>query len=184
MSHYSNSMKWNQVLFRWIKGYYPKFSNIKDEFIWRTSPYYENSIYKEEFINVSGLDKNSNYSAFSSKFTKNIKYVVAFSNLSNDTMLVCPVPIQSKNYSSIYSFNKNAFSSFSIFLMGIVLLFLHIGGSFVVQFFLLYEELKILSLSFYHLFLYNFIFHNGFEIKSFLFFVLIVLNNGVNAFSE
>ena len=108
MSHYSNSMKWNQVLSRWIKGYYPKFSNINDEFIWRTSPYYENSIYKEEFINVSGLDKNSNYSAFSSKFTKNIKYVVAFSNLSNDTMLVCPVPIKSKNYSSIYSFNKNA----------------------------------------------------------------------------
>ena len=101
MSLYSNSMKWTQVLFQWKKGCYPKFSKIKDEFIWRTSPYYENSDYKEEFINASELDKKPNYRAFSSKFKKDIKYVDAFINISKDTVLVCPVPVKSKNYSSI-----------------------------------------------------------------------------------
>ena len=101
-------MKWNKVLSQWKKGYYPRFSKVNNEFIWRTSPYYEDSSYKEEIINMTRLNDKSNYSAFSSKFNKNNRYVVSFENISKDAILVCPVPIQSKNYSSIYNFNKNA----------------------------------------------------------------------------
>ena len=57
------------------------------------------------------LNRNANYESFAIKFKKNSKYVVVFKNLSKDTVLVCPTPIKSKNYSSIYSFNKNASES-------------------------------------------------------------------------
>jgi hypothetical protein len=103
-------MKWDKVLSKWENGSYPKFSKMKEPFIWRTSPsiQYQDSKYIEECIKSPSLNVPSNYDAFSSKFTKKNKYVVDFFNLSKDTVLVCPIPKNSKNYSNIYSFTKNA----------------------------------------------------------------------------
>ena len=57
---------------------------MKKESIWRTSPYCENSEYKEEITPAPGLKQKPDYSAFSSKFSKKNKYVVAFPNISKD----------------------------------------------------------------------------------------------------
>ena len=101
-------MKWEQVLLKWKSGSYPKFSKMKKPFIWKTSPYYTDSNYLEECIYAPGLNFQPNYSPFFTKFTKNSKYVVEFPNISGDTILVCPIPKRNKNYSSIYTFNKEA----------------------------------------------------------------------------
>lgn len=101
-------MKWKDVLKNWKNGVYPKFSNGKKPFIWRTSPYYTNSLYSGEIIYEPKLDVEPNYKPFSSKFKKKYKYVVSFPNLSGDTILVVPIPKRNKNFSSLYIFNKNA----------------------------------------------------------------------------
>lgn len=41
-------MKWDLIFNKWIKEDYPKFTKMKREFIWRTSPYYKNANYKQE----------------------------------------------------------------------------------------------------------------------------------------
>ena len=38
------------MLENWKNGFYPKFSNAKKPFIWRTKPYYHNSNYSGEII--------------------------------------------------------------------------------------------------------------------------------------
>jgi hypothetical protein len=101
-------MSWEKVLDKWEKGNYPKFIKMKKSFIWKTSPYFKNSQYKEECIDAPLLNILPNYSPFISKFKKNNKYSVNFANLSGDTILIVPLPQNSKNYSNIYTFNKNA----------------------------------------------------------------------------
>jgi hypothetical protein len=45
-------MKWDLIFNKWIKEDYPKFTKMKREFIWRTSPYYKNANYKQECTNL------------------------------------------------------------------------------------------------------------------------------------
>ena len=63
-----NIMKWEQVLLKWKSGSYPKFSKMKKHFIWRTSPYYNDSIYLEECIYAPGLNFQPNSLGSNEKF--------------------------------------------------------------------------------------------------------------------
>ena len=55
-------------VFIWENGF-SKFSKMKEPFIWRTSPYYQDSKYIEECIKSPLLNVPSNYDALASKFS-------------------------------------------------------------------------------------------------------------------
>jgi len=89
-------MLWSEVLENWKNGFvlqYPK--NIKGRFFWNTSVLKNNGkvLYKEKFRKNNQLPDIQNKKDFEEyiKKSKN-KYVVSFPNLSEDTMLVIPMP--------------------------------------------------------------------------------------------
>ena len=105
-------MIWNDILNNWKNGIilkYPK--HLKDSFEWNTSVLKDKgkSIYKQRFKLNYSLPKLQNYTAFQEyiKKSKN-KYVVAFPNLSKDTILVIPIPMDGNNYATLKDFIDNA----------------------------------------------------------------------------
>ena len=105
-------MLWNEVLNNWEKGIilkYPK--QLKGPFLWNTSVLKNNGNveYKQSFRTNDDLPKIQNKMAFI-EYIKNSKneHVVAFPNLSKDTMLVIPMPVHGKNYATLMDFIDNA----------------------------------------------------------------------------
>ena len=103
-------MKWSKIIDGWSNDKVLKYpSNIKNTFVWRTSPINNNlsNTYKQEFRVDKQLPIHQDYTAFK-KYFKHSKDVVAFLNLSKDTILVVPVPRKNKNYATIKHFIDNA----------------------------------------------------------------------------
>ena len=105
-------MLWSNVLENWknrIPFKYP--SNIKGRFQWNTSVLKNNgnSEYKQTFRVDNNLVQTQSLDVYSEYF-KNSKnrYVVAFPNLSGDIILVCPMPMNGKNYATLKDFIDNA----------------------------------------------------------------------------
>jgi hypothetical protein len=103
-------MLWSKVLENWQNGIvlkYPK--KIKTSFLWNTSVLTTNSKFKQNFKINNQLPSIQNYNNFEEyiKKSKN-KYVVAFPNLNNDTMLVIPMPRLNKNYATLKNFIDNS----------------------------------------------------------------------------
>ena len=105
-------MKWKTVLDGWKDGKvlkYPK--NVKKAFMWKTSKLdkKESNTYKHEFVIYNGLPTIQNYQAYKKYITQSKnKYVVSFMNLTNDTLLVVPIPKRGKNFATIKDFIDNA----------------------------------------------------------------------------
>ena len=105
-------MLWIDVLTNWENGItlqYPK--NVKGKFQWNTSVLKnEGKVpFKQTFRTNNKLSQNQNKKDFQ-EYIKNSqnKYVVAFPNLSKDTMLVVPMPSRGKNYATLRDFIDNA----------------------------------------------------------------------------
>jgi hypothetical protein len=105
-------MLWSDVLNNWENGItlkYPK--NVKGKFQWNTSVLKNDGkvAYKQTFRTNNKLSQTQNKKDFQ-EYIKNSqnKYVVAFPNLSKDTMLVVPIPVRGKNYATLRDFIDNA----------------------------------------------------------------------------
>ena len=105
-------MLWSDVLTNWNNGIpfrYPK--NIKGKFQWNTSVLKNDGkvAYKQTFRTNDKLPERQNKKDFQEYINKSEnKYVVAFPNLSKDTMLVVPMPVSGKNYATLRDFIDNA----------------------------------------------------------------------------
>jgi hypothetical protein len=106
-------MKWSDKLDEWNKGNilnYP--TDIKKRFFYETSFCNKDnsSEYKEVFIESNSLNNlEEDYSNFEDyiKSSKN-KYIVSFSNLSGDSILIIPIPKKNKDFTTIKDFIDNA----------------------------------------------------------------------------
>jgi hypothetical protein len=105
-------MLWKDVLTDWENGMilkYPK--NVKGKFQWNTSVLKNDGkvSYLQTFRTNNKLAQNQNKKDFQEHFKNSqSKYVVAFPNLSKDTMLVVPMPVRGKNYATLRDFIDNA----------------------------------------------------------------------------
>ncbi len=103
---------WSDVLNNWSNGIilkYPK--QLKGRFLWNTSVLKNNGniIFKQSFRTDNQLPDIQNKKSFQ-VYINNLKnkYVVAFPNLSKDTMLVVPIPVNGKNYVTLRDFIDNS----------------------------------------------------------------------------
>jgi hypothetical protein len=105
-------MLWLEVLTNWKNGIplkYPK--NVKGRFQWNTSVLKNDGkvFYKQTFRTNDKLPQKQNKKDFQEHFNNSQnKYVVSFPNLSKDTMLVVPMPVRGKNYSTLRDFMDHA----------------------------------------------------------------------------
>jgi hypothetical protein len=103
---------WSTILQNWENGIphkYPK--QLKGRFLWNTSVLKNNgnSEFKQIFRTNLELPAEQNKTDFEEYIKKSTnKYVTSFLNLSKDTMLVIPMPYQSKNYATFRDFTDNA----------------------------------------------------------------------------
>ena len=105
-------MLWCDVLSNWENGIvlkYPEY--LCDIFHWNTSVLKNNGRveYIQSFITNEFLANVPNYQDFQYHIAKSPdKYVTSFLNLSKDTMLVVPMPVVGKNYTTLKDFIDNA----------------------------------------------------------------------------
>jgi hypothetical protein len=104
--------KWDDVLSKWEKGEYFTYPNtLKTRFHWNTSVLKNGgkSKFVEKFKTNKELPEKQKVKEFKDHILKSKnKYVVAFPNLSGDTMLVVPMPRSGKNYATLKGFVDNA----------------------------------------------------------------------------
>jgi hypothetical protein len=106
-------MKWKNKIDEWKTGILQTYPpDIKKRFFYQTSVIDSNlsNEYKEKYIESDRLEKiTQDYDPFAEHFVspKN-KYVTSFTNLSGTSVLIVPVPIKSKNYTTIKDFIDNA----------------------------------------------------------------------------
>ena len=105
-------MLWRDVLTNWENGItlqYP--TQLKGRFQWNTSVLKNdgNVECRQHFRTNNDLPSDQNKKDFHEQISnsKN-KYVIAFLNLSKDTMLVVPMPVRGKNYATLRDFIDNA----------------------------------------------------------------------------
>ena len=107
-------MLWSKVLSDWENGITFKYpQDLIDKFQWNTSVLKNDgkTEYKQSFrkMDIFNLPLEQNKSDFQEHINKSKdKYVTAFPNLSKDTMLVIPMPIDGKNYATLKDFIDNA----------------------------------------------------------------------------
>lgn len=85
--------------------------NKKTPFLWRTSMIdkKETTIFKQSFVPNKSLPLKQDYTPFNEHISKNLnKSVIAFPNLSGDTILVVPIPQPGKNFATMIDFVRNA----------------------------------------------------------------------------
>lgn len=105
-------MLWSEILANWENGIvlkYPK--NVKGKFQWNTSVLKNDGkvAYLQTFRTNNKLAQRQNKKDFQEYFKNSQnKYVVSFPNLNKDTMLVVPMPVRGKNYSTLRDFIDNA----------------------------------------------------------------------------
>ncbi len=105
-------MLWSDVLKNWENGIvlrYPK--QLKGRFLWNTSVLKNNGNveFKQSFKTDNKLPDKQNKKDFQEYINKSDnKYVTALPNLSKDTMLVIPMPVNGNNYVTLRDFIDNA----------------------------------------------------------------------------
>ena len=89
-------------------------TGIKKQFYWRTTPVNKTkmSVFKTEFVQTNYLNAKQDYSAYQSYFTNRAittdNSIVAFPNLSGDTILIVPIPVKGKKFTYIKDFIDNS----------------------------------------------------------------------------
>lgn len=105
-------MLWENVLCEWENGTILKYPpDITDRFIWNTSVLKNNGRveYKQLFKILKYLPQIQDTTEFKTYIRKSKnKYVTSFPNLSNDIMLVIPMPVKGKNYVTLKDFIDNS----------------------------------------------------------------------------
>jgi hypothetical protein len=106
-------MKWKHKIDEWHKGMPLKYqSQIKSRFFYETYVCDKNmeNTYNEVFIENKNLkDLIQDYSSFSIYIDKSKnKYVTLFSNLSNSSILIIPMPKRNKDFTTIKDFIDNS----------------------------------------------------------------------------
>jgi len=103
---------WKEVLDSWETGDYLKYpAHMKDQFIWRTKVIDKNETipFEQKFSYDKRLTKKQDYSCFTEHIDKSDnKYVVSFPNLTEDTILVIPIPKDGKIFTYVKDFMDNA----------------------------------------------------------------------------
>ena len=105
-------MLWKDILTQWENGVvlnYPK--QVKGRFQWNTSVLKNNGNveFKQSFRTNNKLPSIQNRKDFQEHITKSKnKHVVVFPNPSKDTMLVVPMPVRGKTYTTLRDFIDNA----------------------------------------------------------------------------
>jgi hypothetical protein len=113
-------MKWNKKINDWANGIYQTYpNNIQKRFFYETSvcdKKMENE-YNEIFIENNNLEKlKEDFTQFKEHIIKSKnKYTISFSNLSNDTILIIPIPKNNKNFTTLKDFIDNASKTQQIF---------------------------------------------------------------------
>jgi hypothetical protein len=113
-------MKWCEKINDWSNGVYQTYPNkIQKRFFYETSvcdKKMENE-YNEIFIENNNLEKlEEDFSPFKEYIIKSKnKYALSFNNLSNDTILIIPIPKNNKNFTTIKDFIYNASKTQQIF---------------------------------------------------------------------
>jgi hypothetical protein len=106
-------MKWKHKIDEWHKGIPLKYPpQIKSRFFYETYVLDKNmeNTYNEVFIENKNLkDLDQDYSSFSIYIDKSKnKYVTLFSNLSNSSILIIPMPKKNKDFTTIKDFIDNS----------------------------------------------------------------------------
>lgn len=113
-------MKWNKKINDWANGIYQTYpNNIQKRFFYETSvcdKKMENE-YNEIFIENNNLEKlKEDFTQFKEHIIKSKnKYTISFNNLSNDTILIIPIPKNNKNFTTLKDFIDNASKTQQIF---------------------------------------------------------------------
>lgn len=106
-------MKWKHKIDEWHKSIPLKYPpQIKNRFFYETYVIDKNmeNTYNEIFIENQNLDDLvQDYSSFSEYIDKSKnKYVTLFSNLSNSSILIIPIPKKNKDFTTIKDFIDNS----------------------------------------------------------------------------
>jgi len=102
---------WADILSDWENGIPMKYPKHLGKFQWNTSVLKNNGNvpFKQFFKEDKNLAEEQNYLPFQKYIDKSQnKYVVAFPNLSKDSMLIIPMPRRGKNYATLKDFIDNA----------------------------------------------------------------------------
>ena len=105
-------VSWWDVLKAWQAGgvlSYPK--SVKGRFLWNTSVLKHNGNvpFRQSFRTSHLLARQQDVTPFQTHLdASRNKHVVVFPNLSGDTMLVVPQPVNGKNYATLRDFIDNA----------------------------------------------------------------------------
>lgn len=99
---------WSDVLENWDKGVLFEYP-CQERFQWNTSVLKKDAPFHQSFKINLNLPVKQNFVAFQEYIDKSKNnYVTAFSNLTNDVMLVIPMPRRGKNYATLKDFIDNA----------------------------------------------------------------------------
>ena len=103
-------MKWTDKLQQWSSGQPMQLHSQLESFLWNTTLYDTgNEPFRECFLEDSSLPQRQDFSAFATHIDNSTnKYVTSFWNLSQDTLLVIPMPRKNKNYATLKDFIQNA----------------------------------------------------------------------------
>ncbi len=105
-------MLWKDVLKNWEDGVLVKYpKQLKGRFLWNISVLKDNGNveFKQKFKTDNRLPSIQNKKPYQEYINKSDnKFVVAFPNLSHDTMLVIPMPVNGQNYATLKDFIDNA----------------------------------------------------------------------------
>ena len=105
-------MSWSDTLKDWQNGIVPTYPrHIQDRFQWNTSVLKNdgNVPFKQSFKVDHRLPHRQDTRPYREyiKQSKN-EYVISFVNLSNDAVLVVPMPVGKRNYATLKDFMDNA----------------------------------------------------------------------------
>jgi hypothetical protein len=105
-------MLWRDILKDWENGaVYQYPSHLKERFQWNTSVLKSegNVPFKQSFKVDSRLPHDQDTRLYQEYIKEsNNKYVVAFLNLTKDTVLVVPMPVGQRNFATLKDFIDNA----------------------------------------------------------------------------
>ena len=111
-----SNINWKSILDSMQKGnLLINKENVKDKnipFLWRTSSInkQESTLFKQSFTPCKKLPLKQDYTSFKKHISKAKKNenVIAFPNLSGDTILIVPVPKKNKNFATLKDFINNS----------------------------------------------------------------------------
>jgi hypothetical protein len=106
-------MNWGERIRLWKQGVgitLPVRRNSQQQFYWQTNAFRtESDTYRNTFTETNTLNQPMDLDTYGEHFRSNRgnQHAVAFPNLSQDVILVCPMPRRGKNFAYLHDFLAN-----------------------------------------------------------------------------